>query len=183
MNVNTEGSNTHMMQQHALSKEAVVQNGLMHVSIDLLLNDILDARQSQVLNATAENCTIPGPFVSDADDQLIIKLNFKEKVSVSEIKFIACDEIHMRPKCVKVFANRAALDFSDVDNFEAGSCALLNDSDCQQSITLIGTKFTRVESIQIFVESSHGAETTKIAKIAVIGHPTPSYHVEYKTKN
>ena len=178
--MNGEGTNTQSMQQHAMTKQAIYKGGLKHESVNLLMSDLLDLTQSCILNAK-QGDLLSGNILSDADAQLIIKLVFKEKVSVSELIFATIGQ--GKPEVVKIYSNKPTLDFSDISDVEPGAEAKFLDSEESQNIILAGKNFSRVSSIQIFVEDNHsGSDQTKLDSLKVIGSAAPNYHVEYKSK-
>ncbi|EER19996.1 conserved hypothetical protein, partial [Perkinsus marinus ATCC 50983] len=95
MQVNTEASNTSVMRQHNLKKQKVCESALEHKEVDLSCDSsgLLDMRISTVLNANpafGSLVDILAPntdkaVVSDADEQLLIKLTFRELVHVKSI--------------------------------------------------------------------------------------------------
>ena len=183
MNVNGEGTNTQAMQNFAMTKQAVVKGGLKHETVNLLQSDILDLSQSCILNSKAGDL-LNGKITSDADAQLIIKLCFKEKVSLTEVLItpgtLVCAG---RPRAVKFFANRPTCDFSDITDIETGTDLILPDSADQQTVILAGKNFSRISSLQIFIEDNHlDSDTTFLQDLKVIGSAAPNYHVEYKSK-
>lgn len=180
MNVNGEGTNTQAMQQHAMTKQAVYKGGLKHETVNLLLSDLLDLTQSCILNAKQGNL-IAGNIKSDADAQLIIKLVFKEKVSLSELIFVSAGQ--SRPSKIKIFSNKPTCDFCDIGDVEPGAEAVLKNAADPQSVTLAGKNFARISSVQIFIEENHDESDQSILdSLRVMGSAAPNYHVEYKSK-
>jgi len=183
MNVNGEGSNTEMMQKHAVTKQAVYQGGLRHDIVNLLLSDLLDHSQSGILNAKSGNL-FDLKVISDADAQVIFKLVFREKVSLSEIVFTAGSAPETgRPSLVKIYSNRATSDFSDITDIAPGAEITLKDTPEPQTVVLAGKNFARISSLQIFIEENHlGSESTFLEGLKISGSAAPNYHVEYKSK-
>ncbi|EER19545.1 conserved hypothetical protein [Perkinsus marinus ATCC 50983] len=141
MQVNTEASNTSVMRQHNLKKQKVCESALEHKEVDLSCDGsgLLDMRISTVLNANpafGSLVDILAPntdkaVVSDADEQLLIKLTFRELVHVKSIVIGADhppqsgeddeDDAYSAPMAVKVYANQPAMDFNDIESGSVGS--------------------------------------------------------------
>merc|ERR550514_1929786 len=93
--VNSEGTNTDMMRAHQMKKKQSVPDPLKHVDVDLMVcTDLVDRKKTCALNASSENAGIlevldanpeDRALVSDVDPQLILKVFFKEKVSITSV--------------------------------------------------------------------------------------------------
>lgn len=191
MQVNNEQSNTHKMLMHNQSKQKVMSGGsLQRKLVDVAENNI-DPKESTILNCkdlksdTLKNLmsVSSANVVSDADAELIVKLQFIEKVDISQIFFYPAsgsDSDSSPARLVKLFVNKPDLDFNDV---ETTPCVMelelpfeTENPEAPFSVTLQGSKFTRLSSLQIFVEENFGTDATVVGRIKLEGFLAPSYH-------
>lgn len=208
MHVNNEQTNTQKMLQHNQAKERVFSGGSLQRKLTDLINlesgkFNIDFRESTILNSVEYSqdqlrnlLSCPSRVVSDADAQLLIKLKFIDKIDCNQLVFDppSCgsdgtdnisDEIS-NARLVRVFVNRPEMDFSDLgDGGENGispatSFELPFEFAEPFVANLVGTKFTRVSSLQIFIEDNFGTDKSQIGKLSIRGFLTPNYHVEYK---
>mmetsp|Transcript_131102 Transcript_131102/g.298462 ORF Transcript_131102/g.298462 Transcript_131102/m.298462 type:complete len:193 (+) Transcript_131102:480-1058(+) len=187
MNVDQEGSNTQMMRQANMRKKGGhLADPTRHDDSDLLGTGMVDLRQSSCLNSNAEPKwaqlnqvmqpnTEDLALISDADEQLIFKIVFKEKVNLSEILIRAdkapesADDECSAPKLVKVFSNKDDLDFGDVGDETPAS--IIEMVVGEHRTRLVGARYQRVSSVQIFVEANQGdTPLTFLNRLSVIGH-------------
>eukprot|EP00511_Aplanochytrium_stocchinoi_P007716 CAMPEP_0204845908 /NCGR_PEP_ID=MMETSP1347-20130617/1570_1 /ASSEMBLY_ACC=CAM_ASM_000690 /TAXON_ID=215587 /ORGANISM="Aplanochytrium stocchinoi, Strain GSBS06" /LENGTH=159 /DNA_ID=CAMNT_0051986219 /DNA_START=107 /DNA_END=586 /DNA_ORIENTATION=- len=108
---------------------------------------------------------------SDADDQLVIFIPFKEKVRIQGIRFVAPANDN-RPVRVKLFINNANLDFADCEQRQGEFHASLTASNVMEDskpLALRVAKFTSVDSVTVFVESSVGGDISALSKIDFFG--------------
>ena len=199
MHVNNEQTNTQKMLQHNQTKERVVSGGsLQRKLVDVAVNN-LDMRESTILNcdnfsadllknlvAPADQMS-PGQVRSDADAQLIVKLKFNEKVDCSSISFYPPlpeeEEDVSNARQVKIFVNQNNLDFSDVENLSPVAHVELPFEYSEGKpfvFQLAGAKFTRIQSLQLFVEDNYGTDLSRLGRIKIEGFLAPTYHTEYK---
>ena len=189
MHVNNEQVNTQKMLEHNRMKERVVQGSLQRSLVDVVSSNI-DMRESTILNCKdySPESTLKNLFStsckieSDADNQIIIKLKFLEKVDGNQIIFYPSEEGENHPRLVKLFVNRNELDFADIDSVPPTAQFELpfeyeNNS---FSVSLAGSKFTRMQSLLIFIEDNFGTDTTCLSRIRIEGFLSPTYHTEYK---
>ena len=192
MQVNNEQTNTQKMLEHNRMKEKTMQGSLQRSLVDVVFSNI-DSRESTILNCKDfSDSTMKSYFEgveaieSDADCQLIIKLKFLNKVDCNQLIFYpppsSLDESVSNARTVKLFVNRNDIDFADVEtvpptaqfelpfDYENGSFA----------VPLAGAKFTRIQSLQLFVEDNFGTDATRLGRIRLDGFIAPSYHTEYK---
>eukprot|EP01042_Synura_sphagnicola_P009319 gene9319-11963_t len=110
---------------------------------------------------------------SDADEQLLITISFNQTVSLKNLVFhLPTDETC--PQSVKLYLNQPSLGFSDANDMPATQALTLSPSDSvEQPVqqNLSAAKWQRVDSITIFVENNHGAETTVIHGLKIFGVP------------
>ena len=200
MQVNNEQTNTQRMLQHNQMKEKAAPGGsLQRTLVDVVENNI-DSRESTILNCLdssstelktlftpiGDATTAASTVESDADAQLLIKVKFVEKVDACKIFFHppAGSETNAREvsnaRTVKLFVNANDLDFNDV---ESATPALQIELPFEYeatpfSVTLAGAKFTRLASLQIFVEDNYGTDFSQLGRIKLEGFIAPSYHTK-----
>ena len=193
MHVNNEQTNTQKMLEHNRAKEKACKGSLERKIQNVSSNNIVRTE------STALNCQDytyekleglvcgTGSILSDADAQLIIKLKFSDKVDCHNLYFhrTVSDESMSPPRMVKIFANQASLDFSDVETaipllsvelpfeYDEGKPFLVN-------LSSLGAKFARISSIQIFIEDNFGTDVTSLGPVHIEGSLVPSYHTEFK---
>mmetsp|Transcript_82961 Transcript_82961/g.130832 ORF Transcript_82961/g.130832 Transcript_82961/m.130832 type:complete len:204 (+) Transcript_82961:80-691(+) len=200
--VSNESTNTDKMRQHNLAKQKHVGDSMKHEDGDLMVcTDLVDQSRTCALNGCSDFVNILAvlqanpddkALASDVDPQLIMKVFFKEKVNVSNITLrfnkppsVSEDdsEIYSKPKKIKLFPNAPDLDFGDIEDQTAAAEKIVeNDAAEEAKITCIGSKFQRLESISVFVESAIDEEATRsfINRLSIVGHQTESYHASYK---
>jgi hypothetical protein len=163
--------------------------------VDVVLNNI-DMRESTILNCSHFSSDVlrsflsptPTSIESDADHQLIVKLKFNDKIDCSQL-FVyppnveAGDEDRevSGAKIVKVFVNQNNLDFSDIENMTPVAQFELPfeyEDGKPFAVPLSGAKFTRVPSLQLFVEENYGTEFSRLGGIKIEGFIAPSYHTK-----
>ncbi|TYZ65665.1 hypothetical protein PybrP1_007036 [[Pythium] brassicae (nom. inval.)] len=107
---------------------------------------------------------------SDADEQLILHIEFQDAVKLHSINIVA-PVGESAPRVLKLFANRSSLGFSDAGDIEPTQTIELTDDDLDPSkeVELRFVKFQRVQSITLFVEENNGAEETVISSLKLIG--------------
>ncbi|KAF0689839.1 Aste57867_18751 [Aphanomyces stellatus] len=115
---------------------------------------------------------------SEADEQLLIHLEFKEAVKIHSISVKAPND-DSAPSVIKLFVNRNSLGFSDVSDIEPTQKLEWTQEQLQTGtpVELRFVKFQRVTSLTvyyslheaIFVEENHGAETSALSSIKLFG--------------
>ena len=204
MHVNNEQTNTQKMLQLNQAKERIFSGGSLQRKLTDLINlesgkfnidfrestilNSIDYSQDQLRNLLSSSCRV----VSDADAQLLIKLRFIDKIDCNQLVFDAPqnsadeDEDFSNARQVRVYVNRPEMDFSDLgeggENGVAPAMSFELPFEYSEPfvVNLVGTKFTRVSSLQIFIEDNFGTDKSRIGKISIRGFLTPNYHIEYK---
>jgi hypothetical protein len=107
---------------------------------------------------------------SDADEQLVLTIAFKDTVNLTGISIVApLDD--SAPRTVKLFANGLNMSFEDCESdtptqeFELSPADLAADTQTK----LYACKFLRVNTLTIFVEDSNGADQTILSSLKLIG--------------
>ena len=197
MQVNTEQSNTQRMLEHNQKKDRVFAGSLQRKLVDVVTDGgklNIDPRESIILNVfgsagvdelfTKPDCAVE----SSVDAQLLIKLKFIDKVDCCQISFFPPsatlgDENRevSNGRTVKIFVNRNEVDFTDLDSLPVGLALELPfefEEGKPFTANLAGSKFTRLSSMQIFLEDNYGTEFSRLGRICLGGFLTPTY--EYK---
>ena len=108
------------------------------------LNERVSGSASHLWCGDRTNCVS-----SDADSQLLIYVPFTEAVRLSKISLDAAPDF--APTTVKIWANKKAMAFDDVDS-EPTAMLRLSPGDLGTLIRLPVIKFNAVTSLYIFVE-------------------------------
>lgn len=126
---------------------------------------------------------------SDADEQLILHVAFKEPVKIKTIKFVAFNEGNEpenNPTIVKVFVNRENLGFEDVEDVDPTQTFELTAEDLRESSDAIPTKFVRfqrVQSLTFFVEDNNGGEISALGSMKMTGRTVMTTNMSEFKKN
>ncbi|TKY88904.1 hypothetical protein EX895_002145 [Sporisorium graminicola] len=141
----------------------------------LALNEKSDHRLQDILTGSSGGNWLE----SDADEQLLILLTFKQQVKLSGILLRTLpSQLAHAPKLIKVFANRPGLSFDDATADTADQEAELSEEHVRggenggggKALSLRFVKFQKVDSLIIAVLTNHGdAETTRVDAIDVFG--------------
>ncbi|TMW69074.1 hypothetical protein Poli38472_001230 [Pythium oligandrum] len=109
---------------------------------------------------------------SDADEQLILHLEFQDAVKLASIR-IGAPAGETAPRLVKLYTNRPNLGFSDASDIEPTQTLEFEDPDALagagRDVELRFVKFQRVSSLTIFVEENHGDEVTALSSLKLFG--------------
>lgn len=112
---------------------------------------------------------------SDADEQLILYIEFQEFVKLSSIQlteFNGGNDPELNPTTVHVFANRCNLGFEDADDVPPTQSFELSAEDLRESsdpLPLRMVKFTRVKSITIYIEDNAGGSVSALGALKFFG--------------
>jgi hypothetical protein len=104
---------------------------------------------------------------SDADATLLIFLSLREPLRLSGLILEAPEEA-LAPTTVKVFINRPAMTFDDVEGAEPAATFELAPKDFGSVLKLKPMKFSHVGSMFVYAERE-GAEVVALSKLALIG--------------
>ena len=110
---------------------------------------------------------------SDADEQLIINLPFKQNVKISDILVQGLPD-GSAPKEIWIFSNANDVNFDDVESRNPSQQIILTKENVEGGVAvhLNISKFTSVNSVTLFVKSNQSSTpTTKITKIDFFGIP------------
>eukprot|EP00928_Gymnodinium_smaydae_P082514 TRINITY_DN65853_c0_g1_i1.p1 TRINITY_DN65853_c0_g1~~TRINITY_DN65853_c0_g1_i1.p1 ORF type:complete len:236 (+),score=52.72 TRINITY_DN65853_c0_g1_i1:95-709(+) len=200
--VNSEGSNTEKMQQHQMMKKARGgATSLKHEDVDLMVcTDLIDRVRTCALNASSDNASVldvldanpdDRPLTSDIDQQIIVKVFFKEKVNLANVLLRfnkpledkEDEELYRKPRLVKLFGNKDDFDFQDIDDAAPAAQAVIEDKDATEvTIPCLGGRFQRLSSLQILIEEvdnpndeSSDVLRSYLNRIRVNGHKNETY--------
>ena len=116
------------------------------------------------------------PLKSDSDEQLLVSLELPSTHKLHAIK-LAGPADGTAPSTVKLFINRAAMDFSDCEDLCPTQTVTLNGASA--TIPLQLTKFQQVNSLHVFIESNQGdEESTCLSRIELVGVPVPTTNMK-----
>lgn len=126
---------------------------------------------------------------SDADEELILHIVFKEFVKLKSIKFTEFNlgnEPELRPTRIHIFVNRNNLGFEDIHDVEPTQTFDLTAADLTENADPIELKyvlFQRVKSITVFVEENAGGEVTALGGLQMLGRTVATTNMNnFKSK-
>lgn len=119
----------------------------------------------------------PEPALSsDADEQLLIKIQFNVPVSVRKIMVVGADKPGCHPNAMRCYVGRAAedLDFEGIDGaLPAQVAELALNPTGEGYVNTVRMPFTNITALTLFFPSNHGdEEETKITYIGLQGDHT-----------
>lgn len=130
---------------------------------------------------------------SDADEQLIIHIAFKEFVKIKTLQFIEFNggqDPELNPTTVKLFVNRNNLGFEDIDDVEPTQVLELTAEQLKEttesSSAAIPTKyvkFQRTKTLTIFIEDNNGGEITALGGLKLMGRTVATTNMSEFKKN
>mmetsp|Transcript_34647 Transcript_34647/g.84015 ORF Transcript_34647/g.84015 Transcript_34647/m.84015 type:complete len:190 (-) Transcript_34647:2513-3082(-) len=112
---------------------------------------------------------------SDADEQLIVHIEFNQFVKIHSLKFTAFNqgnEPENHPTVVKLYINRPNLGFEDIDDVDETQALELTAEDLREGgdpILLKFVKFQRVSSLTIFIEDNDGGDVSALGALNLFG--------------
>jgi hypothetical protein len=152
-----------------------------------LLNDFIDMKTLECLNQDDENPVanairtsfaeeedIAESFMQsdpEVDHQLIVKLGFDKPVKLKAITIKGKTEDETAPQVVKLFSGQTSIGFQEAEEQEAVQTLNLSSKEVDEGepVTLRFVKFQNVTTLQLFVQSNFGADTTRIERIELWG--------------
>jgi len=113
---------------------------------------------------------------SEADHQLLIKVQFRQPVKLAAIKFKGFAEEESAPTTIKLFQGKDHIGFDEAEDGEPVQVLSLNPEEAEKFVEtqVRFVKFQSVSSLQIFVQENAGGQTTKIQQIQFMGQPASS---------
>eukprot|EP00522_Entomoneis_paludosa_P015766 CAMPEP_0172454062 /NCGR_PEP_ID=MMETSP1065-20121228/11159_1 /TAXON_ID=265537 /ORGANISM="Amphiprora paludosa, Strain CCMP125" /LENGTH=189 /DNA_ID=CAMNT_0013206323 /DNA_START=25 /DNA_END=594 /DNA_ORIENTATION=+ len=112
---------------------------------------------------------------SDADEQLIIHIAFREFVKIKALQFVAFNngvDPESNPSKVHLYVNRENLGFEDCDDVDPQQTLHLTAEDLKEGASPINLKYVlyqRVSSLTIFIEDNQGGEITALGALKLFG--------------
>mmetsp|Transcript_20 Transcript_20/g.74 ORF Transcript_20/g.74 Transcript_20/m.74 type:complete len:193 (-) Transcript_20:476-1054(-) len=112
---------------------------------------------------------------SDADEQLILHVEFQEFVKVHSVKFTEFNsgrDPSESPTLIKLYINRCNMGFEDVEDVDPTQVIELTAADLKEDadpIKLQFVKFQRVRSITFFVEENDGGDVSAMGGLKLFG--------------
>jgi len=147
------------------------------------VNEFLDPNAMECLNQdathTIASAFVPGSdrFLSsdpDVDQQLLIKVQFRQPVKISAIRITAVDAgEESAPASIKIFQNKNHIGFGEAEDEEPTASLTFSSEEVNGQVEkqVPFVRFQNVTSLQLFVGENHGADVTKIAYIDFLGQP------------
>jgi hypothetical protein len=126
---------------------------------------------------------------SDADEQLIIHIEFQDFVKVKTIKFTEFNkgaDPESNPSTVHLYLNRENLGFEDINDVDPTQTLSLTAENLRESSEPIQTKFVkfqRVKSITFFIEDNNGGEISALGSLKIMGRPVSTTNMSEFKKN
>jgi len=122
---------------------------------------------------------------SDADEQLLINVEFRQPVKLAALNLKGVDD-ETAPRNIKLFINKPALGFEDAEDDPATQDIELSSeeatSDAKTELKFV--KFQRVNTLQIFIGTNQGdSEVTKLKSLQFFGTTTENSNIsDWKPK-
>jgi hypothetical protein len=111
---------------------------------------------------------------SDADEELLIHLQFMQAVKISHVNIEAVDATSA-PSGIRLFVNKVGLDFDSARSDKPTQEFTYTESDVttgSKPTELRYVLFQKVQTLGIFVPGNLGdEEVTRIAKLTLVGEP------------
>jgi hypothetical protein len=104
---------------------------------------------------------------SDADEQLLLHIAFRQTVKLTKVTFGLPDD-DTCPAEVAMFVNMNSPGFSDVEGKAPFQCEIA-EGEGKKEITPPAVKFNRVESVTIFINSNHGGDISSLHSLKFEG--------------
>ncbi|CEM09955.1 unnamed protein product [Vitrella brassicaformis CCMP3155] len=106
---------------------------------------------------------------SEDDPNLLIKLPFRQPVRITGIRIDADAEDGTAPQTIKIFRDQPSLGFIEAESDTPTEQLALTTEQLGTVRPLRAPRFTNVTQICVFVEDNHGADTTRINKLELLG--------------
>lgn len=139
-------------------------------------HDNATGKAACVLKPHARRLDMALALSSEADEQLIVKLQFNVPISVRKIMVVGAGPSDSHPNLVRCYAGRMAedLDFSGLDGVVPAQVAeLALNAAGEGFFNTVRMPFTNITALALFFPSNHGGvEETKISYIGMQGDHT-----------
>lgn len=138
------------------------------------IDDLVDSTSTYCLNGATpwQNVTMGDDTLrleSDADAELLLHFGFRQTVKLSKITLGLPDD-DTCPEDIKIFVNLNSPGFSDSDGKTDFSCTI-EEGEGVKVLSLPAVKFSRVESVSIFITSNHGGDISTLHSVKMEGTP------------
>lgn len=155
--------------------------------------DVIDFTISEALNSHKEYAPLDAILranpsdelmVSDVDEQILLKIVFKEPTTILKMSLRASKGPSQvvqdtgieasGPAFVKCFANEESLDFQEAEASTPAQSIIFEENDLTEEKTklLRGSKFQRCSSIQLLIETNQNETPyTFLNRLTLLGHP------------
>lgn len=146
--------------------------------VTTIRNEEIDStgKATCVMKPHARRLDLVRALSSDADEQLIVKLQFNVPVSVRKIMIVGAGPSDSHPNSVRCYTGRAAedLDFSGLEGVTPAQVAdLAVNASGEGYFNTVRAPFTNITALALFFPSNHGdEEQTKISYIGMQGEHT-----------
>jgi hypothetical protein len=110
------------------------------------------------------------PLKSDVDPELILQLSFMQSISLTTI-VIGLPENDSCPKTIKLFCNRCNMGFDEAKDINPVQTIDIEQGVKTVTVNLLATKWTRTDTITLFVEENHGGDVTELHSLRFFGKP------------
>lgn len=147
---------------------------------DCAQHDVLEVSNPGILNASnpTELARVLGnptdgaeaePIRSDCDEQLLVNLTLAQPSKIHSIR-LGGPDLDSAPKTVKLFVNRTALSFDDVEDLPPTQTLTFRGQSATLPLQFV--KFQSVNTLAIFIEDNQSdGEVTKVSHLSLIGTP------------
>jgi hypothetical protein len=112
------------------------------------------------------------PLQSDADEQLLLQIGFRDAVRLSAIE-IGIPGSDACPQTIKIFANEVNMSFDDAEEKKPTFELKFEESDVNRKITidLPPLKFAKIHAFSLFIEDNFGNDVTQMHSLKTFGAP------------
>mmetsp|Transcript_95239 Transcript_95239/g.307440 ORF Transcript_95239/g.307440 Transcript_95239/m.307440 type:complete len:164 (-) Transcript_95239:261-752(-) len=108
---------------------------------------------------------------SDADHQLIVKVQFRQPIKLAGIKIKVDAEEESHPTLLKVYQGKNDMGFDEASSDEPTEQFALEPDQLEHDLAVRFVKYQYVQSLQLFIEENHGGPATRIQRISFTGMP------------
>ena len=108
------------------------------------------------------------PLKSDVDPELLMQLSFMQTISLTSL-VIQVPDTNACPKTLKLFCNRTNMGFDEGRDITPVQTIDIEQGVKTITVNLMATKWTRTDTITLFIEDNHGADVTEIHSLRFFG--------------
>mmetsp|Transcript_37047 Transcript_37047/g.51096 ORF Transcript_37047/g.51096 Transcript_37047/m.51096 type:complete len:164 (+) Transcript_37047:41-532(+) len=151
------------------------------------LIELIDASKATCLNESEDHPFVPGMLTnssysgkleSDADEELLIFIPFKQLVRLTGIAIRG--PLDQGPATVKLFAGQRGFNFDDAKHFKPSQLLKLGPAELDgKKVDLELSQFQKMDCLTIFVESNQSDDdVSSLNSISLIGFPHGSLNMK-----